>query len=190
VSGAEIVALVSVVVTGVVAPYIAQRWGLTRLRWETRRDRENALVEIVEQAALALVEAQAAIQEDARRVSQLAGTDEGEQLVGAQTARLKTIWRLENRIAVRLTTNSEECRAFNDAASALAGAGTVLNEVAYGQPFDTERHRAFTAKYQESYNALGRFQDATAKRIGPGEATGLRALAARGHGFAQRKDPS
>jgi hypothetical protein len=189
VSGAEIVAVVSVVVTGVVAPYIAQRWGMVRLRWETRRDRENALVEVVEHAALALVEAQAAIQDDARRVIQVAGTEEGEKLVQAQTARLMTIWRLENQIAVRLTTQSEECRAFHDAANALAGAGTVLNEVAYGETFDTERHRAFSAKYQESYNALGRFQNAAAKRIGPGEAKGLRALAARRRDLGQGKNP-
>ena len=168
-SGAEIVAVVSVVVTGVISPYIVQRWGMLRLRWETRRDRENQLVDLMEQAALALVDAQNSIQDDQHRLTrQRLESQDADALAQTHKARLGNLWALETQIALRLTTDAAEARAFNSAASALAGGYAVLAEVMYGQPFDTERIQAFNAKYREASTARERFQNAVAERIGPG----------------------
>lgn len=169
-SGAEIVAVVSVVVTGVVSPYIAQRWGMLRLRWETRRDRENRLVELMEKAALALVDAQIRVQDDLLKREQLDTSDATEE----HKILLGNLWALQTQICLRLTTDSDEAEAFNDAASALARAYKILGAAMDGKPIRQEQLQAFNAACGDSSTAGERFQNAVARRIGPGE-TGSRA---------------
>jgi len=181
VSGTEVVAVVSVVVSGVVGPFLVQRWGMVRLRWEAQRERENRLVDVVERAATALTEAHTEINDEYFRFAlQLSrAEDQGTSVervlsdVDAYrdmaTARSRNLRRIEPLVALRLTTQSDEARQFGRAASALDEATVVLVELACGEALDDERSRAFDERLNEATAARYAFSDAVAKRIGPGD---------------------
>jgi hypothetical protein len=162
VTGGEIVALVSVVVTGVVGPFIGAHWAIRRLQAETRRDRENELRDVFENAAIKLTEAIRAL-DDAR--DQIADIDYAR--LATLAAELAQLWVNEDRIAVRLGSEASETRLYRQASEHVGEAVTLLSDVAAGEAIDAERLRALGDARRKAMETQRTFFDATSKRIAP-----------------------
>lgn len=162
-SGTVAVAIVSIVVSGLLAPYLAHRWGAARLRWETRRDREDELRFVAEHAALEFTKALRMIDDLLADVSVL--TLDAVRPVQQGFDRL---WESEDRIAIRLGTDSPLTTRFREGVEALGSVRTLLYEV-LGDGYDSERGLALHAARERAFHAQQAFFDVASERIGPGD---------------------
>ena len=167
-SGAEIVALVSVVVTGLAAPWIGSHMARKQAELQTRHAREDELRAVLENAGVKLTEAAATV---GKTSQDLRALDEGEvALLGAE---IEQLWKNDDRVRVRLGGNSPEARHYRRAITeGISAAHTVfLKAVTSGIDDDPGFEAGFEAlrKAQEiALNEQEAFYQAASHRIGPG----------------------
>jgi hypothetical protein len=177
VTGAEVIALVSVVSSALVGPSLTAAWGLGRARWESHRQREDALVEILEAAAIDFSDTYARLHQDMQEMAQGASRERRQELGDAQTLRLLGLWQHETKIGLRLTPLAEITRSYRDGAQQLSLAAAILSEVAAGERLDSERRQAINTHSSAAFNKLQTYLDLAARRVGPGSMRGLPAPA-------------
>lgn len=148
--------------TGFVAPYLAGRSASRTVTLETRRDREDELRVVMDNAAIQLTEAIALLDQIRSRLSALSPGD----LTPLQNT-LTQLWLNEDRMAVRLGRDATEVRHYRQSISHIATAHTLLNEgLEYG-PGDGVSTKLVKER-SAAYAAQGEFFNAASGRVGPG----------------------
>jgi hypothetical protein len=176
-TGGEIVALASVVVTGALSPFIAARMAQRALAHQTRVSREDELRSVLENAGVKLTEALFAL--DGVR-SKMPALDRSE--LAPFSSDREQLWKNDDRLAVRLGSSAPEVDHYRRAIEELSKAATILEEVADGQGFDTEGFKQLKVARQAALEAQYAFYDASSRRIGPGDPPRRKFKVPRPHG--------
>jgi hypothetical protein len=109
-SGAEIVALASVLVTGIATPFITSLTARRQLALQSRRDREDELRNVLEQAGIRLTEAMFAVNKARARPSEFQESD-----LRLLTQHLEQLWKNDDRLPVRLGSRASEVQHYRRA---------------------------------------------------------------------------
>jgi hypothetical protein len=80
--------------------------------------------------------------------------------------RMTELWTYDNRLATRLGSDDEICRAYSTATSALVQALDPMNDVKRGQPYTKDRERQLLSIDDTATEALRALHDAAARRVG------------------------
>jgi hypothetical protein len=166
VTGAEIIALVSVVsaaVTALTAPWLGARAADRRFELETRRNREDELRAVLEHGGVKLSETIFLLDQIRADLSAL-----NDARLAPLFEEMKQLWLNEDRINVRLGRDAPEAQHYRRAQEAIAQAHTVMSDGLI-EGFSERDFKAITAARAAAYQAQREFFDAASSRIGPGE---------------------
>jgi hypothetical protein len=160
---ADVVAIISVAssaavalgTTGITAATTARR-ERERLTSETRRDRENELRGVADDAAMKLSNA-------------IYHVDRGREQphdLGPLHEAFGQIWNCEDRLAIRLGDDTDEVSAY---ASAVQHVGVALGLLAAsgGRGLNDQEAAAFESARETAQQAQRRFRQATSRRLSP-----------------------
>jgi hypothetical protein len=161
VSGAEIVALSSVVTTGLVA-LVTQRLGRSREELQTRRAREDELRAVLEHAGVKLSQSIFLLDEARNKLGRLGPDD-----LDALAEDLQQLWLNHDRLAVRLGSNAREVQLYHRAITEGVGpAHSIVSEAAH-DTLDGDGRDALMAARNIAIDVQPRFYDAASARVGP-----------------------
>lgn len=135
-------AIVSVLVSGVVGPYLVHRWSRSQLNWQAGRERANELRDHLDQAALRLTEAHAAITNVATQVAKVKAQEQKARVLATASPQLEEqlaqLRKNTDRLAVRTGSDSKVTSTYQRAMDALIGAVAAINaagtETGLGEP--------------------------------------------------------
>jgi hypothetical protein len=161
---ADLVAIVGVVTGAVVALGSAvitaistTRQERTRLRFETKRDRESELRAVADDAALKLTNA----------IYQLDRVlNEGNVNVGPLYEAFGQIWNYEDRLAIRLGNEAPEVTCYRTAVEQVSNAMRLLAE-REGKDIDAAGRQAFDNSRQSAFVNQRKFRELISKRLSP-----------------------
>jgi hypothetical protein len=159
VTGGEVIALVSVVMTGGVTPFVANRMERARAELQIRRAREDELRSVLEHAGVKLTESVIAFG-DWNKVATLT-----QQEFTAMHADMGQLVKNFDRLAVRLGSGALEVRLYKQAYDdGIVKAYEALSRKAAGQPPAPGQVRM---ALEAAGDAQEQFYDAASVRVGP-----------------------
>jgi hypothetical protein len=164
-TGAEVVALASIVVTGIATPVITSLTARRQLALQTRRDREDELRNVLEQAGIRLTEALFDLDKARLKVRNF---DESE--LRSLKVHFEQLWKNDDRLSVRLGSHAPEVEHYRRAiVEGFSAAYTVLS-FAVGEPsVDSTDLTGLGEARDTLFHSQREFFDAASRRIGPGE---------------------
>lgn len=170
-TGAEVIALVSVVVSGVTAltaPWIAHVTAARQLRAQTRITREDELRAVIEHAAIRLTQA---IQRLDAVKAHAAGSGPplGAEAAAEFAVELEQLWVNEDRINVRLGGEAPETNAYANALQEFSAAYVLVARLDRGEGLDREELRDITRSRNQAFEHQREFFNAASRRLNPGD---------------------
>ena len=171
-SGAEIVAIISVVGTAAVAlatPWMTHRFGLLRFMLETGKAREDELREHLDQAAIRLTEARTAVvsaMQSVRRADAQHAQAIAIQAYDTLNAQLEQLRKNVDRLGVRLGSSSPITISYSDAAVCIQRATELFAQLTDGTSPGPEISGEVQRFLDDAIRAQDRFHDAASAVIG------------------------
>lgn len=165
VDATAVVAVVSVLVSGGLSPWLAGRIAARRFEAEKRRDREDELRAVLENAGVQLTETFTVVRPLFLRMSEL-----GDGRIEPARRAMEQLWKNDDRLSVRLGSGAPEVQKYREAIEAVAKVMDTFEEGLVAG-FNSTRIEQAQEAFRRANEIQPAFYDVASQRIGPGDQT-------------------